>query len=155
MPGAGFYTIQVCKLRFASDGRWYADGEPVLHERLARLLSRYLRRKANGGGYEIWIDERCHADVEVEDTPYVVTAVDNEPDGQFYIDLNDGTTELLDADSLQVSRENVLSCRVKNGGARARFLRPAYYQLTRFIEDAGNGRFQLRCGGGTHVISLL
>lgn len=155
MPGAGFYAIHTSKLRFGSDGRWYADADPVLHERLARLFSRYLRRKPGGDGYEIWIDERYHADVEVEDTPYVVTTVDNEPDEQFSIDLNDGTTELLDADTLQVSPENVLYCRVKNGRERARFLRPAYYQLTRYIEDAGNGRFQLRCGGTIHTISLL
>lgn len=151
MPGAGFYSIHTARLTFGSDGRWYADDAPVVHPRLARLFSRYLRRKADGG-YEIWIDERYHADVTVDDTPYVVTTVEPEADGQFTLDLSDGTNELLDPDSLRVSADNVLYCRVKNGREPARFLRSAYYQLAQFIEDAGNGRFQLRCAGVAHVI---
>ena len=154
MPAAGFYSIHTSKLTFRSDGRWYADEDPVLHERLARLFSRYVRRKPSGG-YEIWIDERYHADVEIEDTLYVVTAVDAEAAGHFTVDLNDGTTELLNPDSLQVGAKDVLYCRVKNGSERARFLRTAYYQLANFIEEVGPGRFQLRCGGITHPIAQL
>ncbi len=152
MPAAGFYSIHTSKLTFRRDGRWYADADPVVHERLARLFSRYLRRKATGG-YEIWIDERYHADVEVEDTPYVVTAVRTNTQGRFSIDLNDGTTEVLDRGSLAVGADNVLYCRVKNAAERARFLRPAYYQLANFIEEVGPGRFQLRCGDATHPIA--
>jgi len=154
MPAAGFYSIHTSRLTFRSDGRWYADDDPVLHERLARLFSRYLRRKP-GGGYEIWIDERYHADVEIEDTPYVITAVDADAAGDFTVDLNDGTTELLNADSLQVGAKDVLYCRVKNGSERARFLRAAYYQLANFIEEVGPGLFQLRRGGITHPIAQL
>ena len=124
MPAAGFYSIHTAKLTFRSDGRWYADDDPVVHERLARLFSRYVRRKP-GGGYEIWIDERYHADVEIEDTPHVVTAAHTDAAGHFTVDLNDGTTEVLDPDSLQVGANDVLYCRVKDGTERARFLRPA------------------------------
>jgi hypothetical protein len=152
MPGAGFYAIHTSRLTFRSDGRWYADDDPVLHERLARLFSRYLRRKPSGG-YEIWIDERYHADVEVEDTPYVVTFVTSEVQGELLLTLNDGTTEPLDPDSLQVGHGNVLYCGVKGGAERARFLRPAYYQLAEFIEEAAPGHFCLRCGGTTHPIA--
>ena len=154
MPAAGFYSIHTSKLTFRADGRWYADADPVVHERLSRLFSRYLRRKP-GGGFEIWIDERYHADVEVEDTLYVVTAVDADTAGQFAVDLNDGTTELLDPHSLRVGADDVLYCQVKNGTERARFLRPAYYHLANFIEEVGRGRFQLRCGSVTHPIAQL
>jgi hypothetical protein len=154
MPAAGFYAIHTARLVFRSDGRWYADEEPIVHERLARLFSRYLRRKPTGG-YEIWIDERYHADVEVEDTPFVVTAVEADPAGRFSLDLNDGTTEILDPGSLEVSTHNVLYCRVKNGAERARFLRPAYYQLARFVDEVGVGRFQLRCGPTTYPITQI
>lgn len=150
MPTAGFYSIHTSKLTFRSDGRWYADEDPVVHERLARLFSRYVRRKPSGG-YEIWIDERYHADVEIEDTPYVVTAIDSDA-GRFTVELNDGTTESLNPQSLQVGANDVLYCRVKNGSERARFLRAPYYQLANFIEEVGSGRFQLRCGGITHPI---
>jgi hypothetical protein len=151
MPGAGFYSIHTSKLSFRSDGRWYADDEPIVHPRLARLFSRYVRRKPSGG-YEIWIDERYHADVEVEDTPYVVTGVHADADESLLIALNDGTTEQLDPATLAVGDGNVLYCAVKQGAERARFLRPAYYQLTAFIEEPVPGRFLLRCGHTTHII---
>jgi hypothetical protein len=154
MPAAGFYSIPTAKLTFRSDGRWYADDDPVVHKRLALLFSRYIRRKPCGG-YEIWIDERYHADVEIEDTPYVVTAVHRAATGQFTLELNDGTEELLDPDSLQVGTTDVLYCRVKQGTERARFLRPAYYELANFIEEVGAGRFHLRCGDRTYSIGQL
>jgi hypothetical protein len=154
MPGAGFFSINASKLRFGSDGRWYADGEPVTHERLAQFFSRYVRQKA-AGGYEIWVDERYHADVEVEDTPHVVTTVSSDLGAAvpgFIVHLNDGTSERLDPYSLDVGHANVLYCRVKAGTERARFLRPAYYQLANFIEEAGGGQFRLHCGSTTHPI---
>ncbi len=151
MAGAGFYAIHTSRLTFRCDGRWYADDEPVVHERLARLFSRYLRRKA-GGGYEIWIDERYHADVEIEDTPYVVTGVSAEDAGRFIIDLNDGSAELLDPEGLHTGADNVLYCRVKGGEERARFLRPAYYQLADWIEESEGGGFRLRCGEQVYPI---
>lgn len=154
MPGAGFYSIHTSKLRFCSDGRWYADGEPVTHARLVRVFNRYLRHKPSGG-YEIWIDERYHADVEVEDTPCVVTAVSTDEQGHMSVELNDDTIERLDPHSLQVGSGNVLYCRVKGGAERARFLRPAYYQLAGCIEEAAPGQFQFRCGGTTHPITAL
>jgi len=155
MPGAGFYAIHTSKLRFGADGRWYADDVPVTHERLARLFSRYVRRKPDHDGYEVWIDERYHADIEVEDTPFVVTAVETDDAGQLSIDLNDGTTELLDPTSLTVGADNVVSCRVKNGSERARFVRAAYYHLVEAIEEAGPGEFRLRCGEATYPIARV
>ena len=154
MPAAGLYSIHTSKLSFRSDGRWYADEEPVTHERLARLFSRYLRRKPMGG-YEIWIDERYHADVDVEDTPYAVVAVVTDAQGHVSMQLNDGTVEQLDPGSLQVGDGNVLYCRVKHSAERARFLRPAYYELAQRIEEAAPGRFQLRCGSTTYPITQL
>lgn len=152
MPGAGFYAIHTARLVFRADGRWYADGEPVTHERLARLFSRYVRRKPDGTGYEIRIDERYHADVEIEDTPFVVTAVEHDPQGQIWIDLNDGTTEVLDPTSVAIASDNVAYCRVKNGAERARFLRPAWYQLAGAIEEVAPGDFRLRCGEAAYPV---
>lgn len=154
MPGAGFYSIHTSKISFRSDGCWYADDEPIVHERLALLFSRHLRRKADGG-YEIWIDERYHADVEVEDTPYVTIGLSSDAQGQLLLHLNDGTTEPLHPETLEVGPGHVLYCCVKNGTARARFLRPAYYQLSNFVEEAAPGRFQIRCGGITYPIGRL
>jgi hypothetical protein len=151
MPAAGFYSIHTDKLSFRADGRWYADDEPVVHRKLASLFSRYLRRK-QGGGYEIWIDDRYHADVEIEDTPYAVVGVDADPADRLYVELNDGSTERLSTDTLEVGANDVLYCRVKEGRERARFLRPAYHQLADRIGQARDGGYSLRCGGTEHPI---
>ncbi len=155
MPSAGLYPIHTDRLTFRRDGRWYADDEPVEHERLSRLFSRHLRRKPSGGGYEIWIDERYHADVDVEDTPFVVTRADIAAAGSISIELQDGSTETLDPASLYVGEGEVLYCSVKGGTERARFLRPAYYQIAAAIQEMSDGSFQLRCGGQTHIIRQL
>jgi len=63
------------------------------------------------------------------------------------------SAERLDPDSLEVGNGNVLYCRVKDGAERARLLRPAYYPLAYYIEEAASGQFELRCGGATHPIA--
>lgn len=145
MSRAGFYAIPYQKLEFRRDGNWYANGERVTHERLARFFSRYLRRKPDGSGYEIWVDERFHCDVEVEDTPFVVTAVEQDPSGHWQVLLNDGSQEPLDVASLASAPDGSLSCRVK-GDERARFLRSAQAELLSHVEES-DGVLYLKAGG--------
>ncbi len=155
MPGAGFYAIHTSKITFRCDGRWYADEEPVVHTKLALLFSRHMRRKPGETSYEIWIDERYHADVDVEDTPFVVTAVDVNQDGSFTLRLNDDSREPLDPHSLAVSADGSLSAAVKQGTERARFLRAAHNQLAERIEESHDGGFQLRCGAETVSLAAV
>lgn len=145
MAGAGFWAIPSAKLVFRKDGRWYADREPVTHERLARFFSRHLRRKPDGSGYEIWVDERFHADVEVEDTPFVVTQLLAGPDGALHVRLNDESVEPLDPKGLSVSADGAVVCMVKGGQQRARFLRPAQADLAPYLEEH-EGTWCLRLG---------
>jgi len=155
MPSAGFYSIHTDTIRFAKDGRWYADDEPITHARLALLFSRHLRRKADGG-FEIWIDERYHADVVVDDTAFVVVDVDVEPSGTVTLHLNDGSTEPLDPRSLEIGADDVLYCRVKAVGERARFLRTAYLYLAAHIEpdDVGGTGFILKLADAVYPIAV-
>ena len=71
------------------------------------------------------------AQVDIEDTPWVVTQVEGAPPDGFTVVLNDETREPLDPETLTVGADNVLYCRVKGGRHAARFLRPAYYELMR------------------------
>ncbi len=151
MAGAGFWAIPSAKLVFRKDGRWYAGDEPVTHERLARFFTRYLRRKPDGNGYEIWVDERFHADVEVEDTPYVVTALVPGSDGQLQVQLNDDSVEPLDPASLRVAPDGAVVCSVKEGRERARFLRAAQADLAPYLEEHDE-RWCLHVGGGHYPI---
>lgn len=143
MPGAGLYPIHTDRLTFARDGRWYADGEPVIHPRLAVFFSRHLRRKA-AGGYEIWVDERFHADVEIEDTPFVVVGIDCRADGVIELELNDGTREELDENGLEVGDDDAFYSPIKNASERARWLRAAHNQLAPHVVERNDG-FEVSC----------
>jgi hypothetical protein len=143
MARAGFYAISSSRITFGRDGRWYSDGEPIVNRRIADLFSRHVRRHPDGGYQIVMGDE--HARIEVEDTPFVVTSVSSNAEG-FRLTLNDGNVETLDPATLRVEAGEVLSCAVKGGTERARFLRAAYYQLVPFIGEDEGGRFSLHSG---------
>ena len=149
MPRAGFYAIQASKIRFGRDGCWYADDERISNQRIANLFSRHIQRGTDGGYVIRMGDEQAR--IEVEDTPYVVVAV-SAADDALCVELNDGSSEALDATTLEVGHDQVPYCRVKGGRERARFLRPAYYQLARFVSEPEPGQFEVRTGASIHRI---
>jgi hypothetical protein len=152
MAKAGFWAISSTRrILFGKDGQWYADGEPIANKRIATLFSKYLKRTPEGKyAIEISWDK---VEVEIEDTPYVVTRATGDPSSGFAIRLNDETEEALDPTTLYIGQDHVLYCRVKNGEYPARFLRPAYYQLTAHVEeDPQQQGFLLRTGDGLHII---
>lgn len=141
MARAGFYAVESGRISFRRDGNWYSDEERIDNPRIAMLFSRSLHRGPDGGWYLQVAEER--APITVEDTPYVVRTVEQDADGNLATILNDGEREPLDPTTLEVGADNVLYCRVKGGGLRARFLRPAYYHLSRYFEADGD-RFFIR-----------
>jgi hypothetical protein len=150
MARAGFYAVESSTIRFGRDGRWYADGAPIENRRIADLFARHVER-AEDGSYRLRMGEE-QVRIEVDDTPYVVTDVGEGPEG-FSIRLNDRSTERLDVRSLEVGAEEVLYCTVKGGAERARFLRPAYYQLARHFVETSPGVYVLRHGESTQRIA--
>jgi hypothetical protein len=152
MTRAGFWAVSAGKISFRHDGRWYTDDEPINNTRIAKLFSRCLRETEDGRWMIAMGDERAF--VEVEDTPYVVTAVAGDRATGFRIRLNDDSEEALDPATLAIGAGNVPYARVKNGRYRARFLRPAYYQLAPAIEER-SGRFVLTSGGRSFEVPEL
>ncbi len=151
MPRAGFYAIESGKISFRRDGNWYSDEERIDNPRIALLFSRSIKRNPDGTFYLQVAEER--ASITVEDTPYVVTTVDDDGKGGFLVITNDEEREPLDPTTLEVGNDNVLYCRVKGGEYRARFLRSAYYHLSdHFIEDSGD--FAIVIAGQRYPIRL-
>jgi hypothetical protein len=144
MPRAGFYAIHNSTIRFGRDGNWYADGALIVNSRIADLFSRHVER-APEGGYRLRIADE-QAPILVDDTPFVVIGV-SAVDDRVRIELNDRTHEDLDPATLAIGADEVLYCRVKGGAEHARFLRAAYYQVSRHIVPAEHGTFGVRCGG--------
>jgi len=153
MPSAGFYAIESHRISFGRDGEWYSDGERIANRRIAELFSRCVRRNPQGGYMLQMGDEK--APLEVEDTPFVVRQIEGSPESGVTIVLNDDSREALDPDSLRSGPDNALYCRVKAGDCEARLLRPAYYALTRWVRDHGDGRFSLRLGDREYLIAKV
>ena len=145
MARAGFTAISSGRIRFGKDGLWYSDDEPIPNRAIRLLFSRTLRVLPDGRGRLELGEDR--ADVDIEDTPWVVTSVEGDPVRGFVLVLNDETREPLDPGSLHVGPEHVLYCRVKGGAHPARFLRPAYYQLMRHAVSGPGGEVVLPVAG--------
>jgi hypothetical protein len=153
VPKAGFWAIGGYKLSFRADGRWYADDEAIGNEKIALLFSRSVRGDGRGGWIiDVGIDRQP---ATVEDTPLVVVSLAGDPQGGFAVETNDGVRSDLDCATLRIGRNNVLYCDVDRGDRgvmSARFLRPAYYDLARWIEEDGGGP-ALRCKGVQHRLA--
>jgi uncharacterized protein len=152
MPRAGFYAVESGKISFRRDGNWYTDEERIDNPRIALLFSQSIRRNPDGSYFLQVGDER--APITVEDTPYVVKALEDDELGGFILVLNDGSREPLDPATIEVGRDNVLYARVKEGASRARFLRSAYYHLSDRFEADEQGRFFLTIAGKRHPIGM-
>lgn len=144
MARAGFYIVESGKISFRRDGSWYNDEDRIENPRIALLFSQSIKRKPDGS-YELRVAEE-RAPITVEDTPYVVTTIENDGRGGFVTVTNDEVCEPLDPATLEVGVENVLYCRVKHGDERARFLRSAYYHLAEFFVTDDGENFSLAIG---------
>jgi hypothetical protein len=152
MARAGFYAVESGKISFRHDGHWYNDEEVIENPRIALLFSRSIRRNPDGSYVLQVADER--APITVEDTPYVVTGVEDDGHGGFVIVTNDEVREALDPSTLEVGDHHVLYCRVKRDEFRARFLRNAYYHLAEhFLTDDGEN-FSILIGGRRYPIRI-
>lgn len=132
MARAGFTAIHSGRIRFGKDGRWSCDGEPISNPAICRLYARTMTVGPDGRARLELGEDR--AEVEIEDTPWVVTTVEGDAQRGFTVVLNDETREPLDVGSLRVSTAHVPYCRVKGGRIEARLLRNAWYELVRHAE---------------------
>jgi len=145
MPRAGFTAIHAGRIRFGKDGRWYCDGEAIANRAICRLYARAMTVGPDGRARLTLGEDR--AEVEIEDTPWVVTGIEGDPAHGFTLVLNDETREPLDPTTLRVGAEHVPYCRVKGGRFEARLLRNAYYALVRHAEPGPGGACLLPVAG--------
>src|SRR5712672_3622709 len=117
MARAGFYAVESGKISFRRDGNWYSDAERIDNPRIALLFSQSIKRNPDGSYYLQVAEER--ASITIEDTPYVVKALEDDELGGFAMVLNDDAREPLDPTALEIGADNVLYALVKGGNDRA------------------------------------
>lgn len=132
--------IPPCSILIDKEGRWFHKGLEMIRRDIVQLFYRNMRADSKGRYIITMAGDRCY--VDVEDTPFVVwrTVVsdDDRNGSRFSLYLSDDSTEELDPETLEVGDGNVLYCKVRNGDFPARFSRPAYYQLAKYIEEENN-----------------
>lgn len=139
-PGKRWHTREDSGLRLDRELRWWHDGEPIEHPKVVKAFNAGLAPTGDGRFKLTFGTDWCY--VEVEDAAYAVLAVDMARD-HLRLHLSDGTTERLDAATLELDVEGVLRCQVKAGLARARFGRDAQFALGSLLEEE-NGQLFLR-----------
>ncbi len=119
-------------------GNWFQDGIKITHQWTYLHNNKHLDVNERG---EYFVDEGTgRVYVKVADTPFFITMVDKRKDG-FYIRLNDETEEKLDTDKLWFNKRNILYTKVKNSKFPAKFLRPAYYELMKYLKEENDGYY--------------
>jgi hypothetical protein len=140
-----FDATPYLKLIIDKDGRWFQNGAEIIHPAVRRHFMGLLERTADGG-YRIRSGrEVCR--VEVEDAPFVVTAIGGDERRGLTIVLNDDTAEPFHPDTFWIGDANVPYVKVKDGTFHARFSRSAYYRIAEFIHSTDDETFFLEVGG--------
>lgn len=156
MTGIDGNDLPPCLIFINKEGHWFHKGVEMIRRDFIRLFYQNMEMDSEDRYVINWGGKRCY--VDVEDTAFVVRNVSyqDETKGQesrFILYLSDDTQEVLVPDTLFVGKDNVLYCRVKNSVFPARFNRPAYYQLARYIEEE-NEAYYLPLNGKKHAILM-
>ncbi len=139
-------------LRIDRDGRWYANGLQVVHEKIFDLFCKSLIRE--NGTYFIRIGEQINP-VIVEDVPFSVRGlyVENTEDGNDIIRLllNDGRTIDLDPVTLRAVDEMSVYCGIPGTNMEAKFSKDALPMFSRYLEqDDTSGGYYLEINGNRY-----
>ena len=138
-----FDATPYLKLFIDKDGKWFQNNAEIVHPNVYAIFCQALETTPDGG-YQVRIGrEICR--VEVEDAPFVVQRVFEKNDNQLFMQLNDGSEEEFSPDPFYIGKDNVPYTEVKGRTFKARFSRPAYYQLAEHITER-EGEYYLNIG---------
>lgn len=144
-------------IRIDKDGVWYYKGNEMFRKDIVELFYQSLESD-QAGRYLIKNNEEAFY-IEVEDAPYAVRSIEysfNKKEGTAGINLllSDNSIEELDPATLQIGKENVLYCSVKNNLFEARFTRKSYYQLAEYVKyDSEKDRYYITLNDRLYEIS--
>lgn len=147
-----WHTREDSGLKVDRQGRWWHDDELVEHPNIIEAFNQGLRVMEDGRYQLHFGNDWCF--VQVEGCAFTAVAVDEGAGGRLSIRLSDRTAEWLDLPSLSLDEEGVLTVKVKEGRAQARFSREAQFQLAERMEEK-DGTWVLTSGGQQFPLSPL
>ncbi len=139
-------------------GRWWYEGNQIIHPEVLALFKRSLVRDPVSGSY--FIDYRGkQAPVEVAVCPFFVTDVEvsrDEAGGleKIVLVLDDGSREALAPEKLFLDEEGVFQVPVKDKRFCARFLPGAHFRLAEFLQPGeADNSYELVVGGRRYQLA--
>lgn len=130
-----------CRIRIDKDGKWYYENNEIINPIVLRSFCEALEKDETGRYRIVMESEICY--IEVEDTPFVVSAIRGDPQCGIYLRLNNFQVFPLEPDRLFIGNENVLYILLPDG-MKVRFSRPAYYSLALLMEQDEAGCIVLK-----------
>jgi len=146
-PGKKWHTREESGIRLDRQLRWFHDGEPIEHPKIVEVFNQGLVPNGDGRFRLNVGNDWCF--VEVQECAYGVVGVDvvgvdAAPMG-LALRLTDRTGERLDAQTLALGEDGVLTCQVKGRRAKARFSRDAQFALGSLMYEE-DGQLFLQLG---------
>lgn len=142
-------------LVIAANGDWIHEGAPLTRPRLVGLLSRVLRREADGEYYLVTPGEKLR--IGVEDRPLTVIDADHVDEG-WQVVTADGDRFVLDARHRMTLAPtpggNWLPVVTVRHGLEARLHRNLFYRLVEVAKEE-EGELGLWSAGVWHVLGRL
>lgn len=120
-------------IRLDGEGRFFHDGQPVEHMKLAQALHTWIARHPDDGRW-ILTNGYDWTYFVVDDVPFFVRSVRDEG-GEAILTLSDGTEEPLDPSTVHANERGELYLTVKKDFP-AKMTRYAQTQLEPFLENA-------------------
>ena len=110
--------MEESEIKIDKEGTWYYRGAHMFRKEILCVFFEHLKVD-ECGKYLIELGEE-HCYLDVEDTAFVVSAVyktgfPTDDHDNIYILLTDDSLEILDLSTLQIGKDNVLYCQVKEG----------------------------------------
>jgi hypothetical protein len=131
------------EMRIARDGTWYHQGSPIGRPAMVRLFSTVLRREAGGGFVLVTPVEKLS--IEVEDAPFIATALKVEGEGRdmrLAFQLNTGDLVAAGPDHglrFEEGEDGPRPYLHVRGGLEALVARPVYYELAELALSGDDG----------------
>jgi hypothetical protein len=127
------------------EGRFWHEGAPVAHPKMARAFASWIARHPDDGRY-ILNNGYDWSYFRVEGTPFFVEHVVLDGIGRLLLQLSDGSEEPVDPEALSLGDGGALVAPVKRGEFDARFSRSAQLALAPWLDQAPDGSIWLKLG---------
>ena len=142
-----------------AQGEWWYEGNRIVHPEVLNLFKSSLTFDAERD--EFFIDYKGkQAPVKIAKTPYFIrdAVVEKGSSGELVnvvLEVDDGSRENLDPETLVLDEDGVLQVKIKAGRFAARCLAAAHFRIAELLEDDASGNFFIVINGAKSAVNSI